>query len=381
VIGHSLFEAQVLFRARTILLALSLAACSAPASATDASIPDAARVDAGPALVVVSVVDLGALPHPSDTVVGRDGASSGVIDGQLLWTFGDTFVSMTTPVDGSNVVTATGAWSTPADPLVLEQPVDDHGIPSQLIPYTDAELEANRLSAINGWALWPGAVIDTGGPDLLVLFQRIKRTDGSGFDGVGLGTARIAPHETVARRDPDDLFSRPMPPATGGDPLYGTGGVSVIGETVYFFACEIGGCRVGRTPRARADERAAFEFYDGTAWVADIDAAVVVIRNVGAATSVTYNAHLGRFLSVTSRAFSNDVVLRTAEHVEGPWPTTGVTIAPSDGGILAAGEGNDYLAQEHVALSAADGTEIVISYARPLGSFRGEVRLARITLE
>ncbi len=359
-----------------------LSACASSPEARDAAPEDTAvAIDAGPALHVASVVDLGALPHPSSTVVGRDGASSGVLGGQLLWTFGDTFVSMTTPVDDSNVVSATGAWSTPSAPLTLEQPVDARGIPAQLIPYTDEELAQNRLSAINGWALWPGAVIDTGAPELLVLFQLIKRTDGSGFDGVGLGTARIAPHETIARRDPSDLFSRPMPPATGGTPLYGTGGVAVIGETAYFFACELGGCRVGRTPRARADERGAFEFYDGSAWVSDIDQAAVVLRNVGALTSVSYNAHLGRYLSITSRAFSNDVLLRTAEHVEGPWPTTGVVITPSDGGILAAGEGSNYLAQEHVALGSADGTEIVISYARPLGSFRGEVRLARITLD
>jgi hypothetical protein len=366
---------------RSAAVLVLLTACAPSTAAPDAAAPDAASVDAGPPLRVLSVEDLGALPHPSATVVGRDGASSGVVDGQLLWTFGDTFVSMTTPVDGSNVVSATGAWSTPGDPLTLEQPVDANGIPAQLIPYTDEELAQNRLSAINGWALWPGAVIDTGDPELLVLFQRIKRTEGSGFDGVGLGTARIAPHETVARRDAADLFSRPLPPATGGTPLYGTGGVATIGDTVYFFACELGGCRVGRTPRARADERAAFEFFDGTAWVTDVGAAAIVLRNVGAATSVSFNAHLGAYLSVTSRAFSNDVVLRTAAQVEGPWPTTGVVISPSDGGILAAGEGSNYLAQEHVALSAADGRSIVISYARPLGSFRGEVRLARITFE
>ena len=155
----------------------------------------------------------------------------------------------------------------------------------------------------------------------------------------------------------------------------------MIGDTVYFFACDRGDCSVARVPRARADERAAFEFYDGSAWVADIAEAVTVIRSVGAAHSVTWNAHLGRYLSITSAFFSNDVLIRTAEHVEGPWPTSGLRITPSDGGILPAGEGSNYLAQEHVALSSTDGTAVVISYSRPMGFFRGEVRLARLTLE
>lgn len=369
------------------LFALSLAACGeapAPPDAPTDGGHDARLPDAGPPFVIASVEDLGALPHPSDTVAGRDGASSGVIDGELLWTFGDTFLYETTPVDGSNVASATGAWASVDAPLELEQPVDANGIPAQLIPYTDAELDQNRAAPLDGWALWPGAVIDTGDDDLLVLFQRIERTGGSGFDGVGLGTARIAPRETVARRNDGDLFSRPLG-GSDGELLYGTGGVTVEGETAYFFACErvalTVGCRLARVPRAEADQRGSFEFYDGTGWSMDIEDARVVVEGVGAAISVHYNAHLGAYLLVTSPGFSNDVSLRVAEHIEGPWPRSGVIVPADEVAILSAGEGNNYLAQEQVALSSADGREVVISYSRPLGSFRGEVRLARITFE
>lgn len=383
---------------RLTLWSLSiLLGCGDTMSANDSAAPDGAvdagadggadaGIDTGPPLAVRSVEDLGALPHPSDIVAGRDGASSGVIDGQLLWTFGDTFIYEPTPVDDTNVVTATAAWTTTADPFELTQAVDDSGIPAQFIPYTDEELAQNRSAPLDGWSLWPGAVIDTGDDELLVLFQRIKRTEGSGFDGVGLGTARIAAGGTIARRDPDDLFTRGLPPDAAGELLYGIGGVVVEGELVYFFACEsLGGfnqgCRVGRAPRDRADDRSAFTFYDGSAWQADIGAAEVVIENVGSAMSVVYNAHLGRYLSATSVVLSNDIVLRTSANIEGPWPRRGVVVTPSDGGILEAGEGANYLAQEQPALSGDDGREIVISYSRPLGSFRGEVRLARITLE
>lgn len=373
-------------------LLLISAACDPPSVGTDAAplsdaAPEDARspdapvaADAGPPLAVREVVDLGVLPHPSDAVVGRDGASSGRFGGRCLWTFGDTFLFTPTPWDGSQVATATSAWTGDTLPLTLDQPVDENGVPAQLIPYTDEELDANRRDATDGWALWPGAVIDTGEPEALVLFQRIKRIRGTGFEGVDLGTARISLGETVARRDPTYLFSRPLSPATGGDPLYGAGGVSVLGDTAYFFVCEAGDCRVARVPRTRADERDAFEFYDGSTWVADIASAEVVLRGASA-VSVSWNEHLGRYVGVSSRIFSNDVEVRTAPAVEGPWPRSGVVIAPSDGGIQAAGEGFNYLALEQPCLASGDGTSIVISYSRPLGSFRGEVRLARITFE
>ena len=106
----------------------------------------------------------------------------------------------------------------------------------------------------------------------------------------------------------------------------------------------------------------------------------MVLRNVGPALSLSYNPHLGRYLVVHSRFGTDDVVLRTAARPEGPWPGTGLTVPARDGEIVAAGEGTNYLAQEHSALRSEDGTQIVISYSRPLGAFRGEVRLARITL-
>lgn len=366
---------------RIAVALLALTACT-PASTDDAGTdaPRDAGADTGPPFTVASVEDLGLLPLPSEVVAGRDGASSGVIDGQLLWTFGDTFLYERTPIDNSNVATATGGWATVEAPLELTHSVNADGIPAQLIPYTDEEIEENIRLATDGWALWPGAVIDTGEPELLVLFQRIERIDGEGFEGRGVGTAHIGAGEAVARRDPEDLFSRPADGS--GEPLYGVGGVTVEGELAYFFACEsAAGCTVGRAPRARADERDAFEFWDGSAWVTDIDAAVPVIRSVVGAMSVQWNEHLGAYLSVTGRFASDDVLLRVADHIEGPWPTSGVVIEAAEGGILPAGEGNDYLAQEHPALSAPDGSSIVISYSRPLGSFRGEVRLARITFE
>ena len=342
-------------------------------------------------LMIESIEDLGAFPLPSSEVASRDGTSSGLIAGRLLWTFGDTFVRHRNSTDNSNVISATAGWSTVATPLALEAPIDDGGLPNQFIPYTPEELAANRADPLNGWALWPGAVIDTGSPEALVLFQRIKRTNGSGFDSAGVGTARVAPNGAVARRDPNDLFANPLDAGVhdgAAIPLYGSGGVSVIDGYVYFFGCQsVGffnsGCRVGRAPIARADDRTAFEFWNSTEWSSDITQAAIVIDHVGSGLSITLNPYLGCYLAVVGGVLNSSFTLRTSERLETRWNVSdgGVTVAAMpDSSVLPPSEGYDYLFQEHVALRSADGRQIVISYARPTGPFLGEVRLARITL-
>jgi hypothetical protein len=356
------------------------------AGTTDAS------TDAGVApclrpLAIERAEDLGAFSLPSGAVLSRDGVSSGAFRGRVVWTFGDTFLTRSNPVDGSSVLSATAGWSTAAAPLALREPTDDAGFPQQLIPYTADELRANRADALNGWALWPGAAIDTGGSELLVLFQRVKRTNGSGFNSEGVGTARLGLDATQAARAPVDLFAQA--PDSGVPTLYGSGGVAVIDGTAYFFACgTVGflnqGCRVGRVAVARADDRAAFEFHDGRAWVGDMARAAVVIDHVGGGLSVSRNPYLGCYLSVTGELLQSGMVLRTSPRLEGGWGSvaSGVSLRAAAGGpvLPAVSDAYDYLFQEHPALRSADGRQIVVSYARPLGNFRGEVRLVRITL-
>ncbi|MEY5043781.1 MAG: hypothetical protein RJA19_1008, partial [Bacteroidota bacterium] len=65
-----------------------------------------------------------------------------------------------------------------------------------LFPWLDSPPQTNEVG--RSAALWPGMMIDTGAAEGLVTFQRIKRTNGSGFDSMGVGTARIASSLTDA---------------------------------------------------------------------------------------------------------------------------------------------------------------------------------------
>ncbi len=327
---------------------------------------------------VLAVEDLGLLPLPSEVAVGRDGGQGGVLADKLLWTFGDTFLNARNPLDDSHVLSATAGWASVDAPLALVQPVDAGGFPAQFIPYTQAELDANRADALNGWALWPGLMVDTGAAKGLVFFQRIKRTDGADYDSMGIGTARIAVDATVAERDAADLFAPP-------DPLFMPS--VLLDGSVYAFACETVdfltiGCKLARAPVAAADQRGAYEFHDGETWQPDITRAAVLFDEFGGIPSFSYNPHLGRYLAVSGGLLASTIELRSAAAIEGPWSAP-ATIDPDGAGYLGPldPEAFNYVIIEHPELRSEDGKQIVISYSRPTEPFRGDVRLARITLE
>jgi len=328
----------------------------------------------GRALAVDAVTDLGILPL-GPTELGRDGGQSGALGGKLLFTFGDTFLSAPNAIDNSSVLSATAGWSTPDAPLALVQPSA-----AQLIPYTAEEIAANKASPTNGWALWPGAALDVGTDQLLVIFQRIKRTDGSGFASMGVGTAHVGVDQLVAQRDAADLFAPP-------EPLFQPA-VVLDDNDVYATSCAANGflnfgCKLARAPRSYATMRGAYEFYDGTGWQADIAQAAIAIDHANG-PSISYNAHLGRYLAVTCKVLSSTVLLQTAPAIEGPWGEDVELAATADGssGIFAPKTASDYnyICVEHPELASTDGTSIVIGYSRPTDPFRGDVRLARVQL-
>jgi hypothetical protein len=154
---------------------------------------------------------------------------------------------------------------------------------------------------------------------------------------------------------------------------------------VYAFACSAAGplnfaCKVGRASVDRADQRAAYEFFDGLSWQGDVARAAVLIDHAtGGGLSLSKNPHLGRYLVTYGALLSSTVVLRTADRIEGPWSDP-LEIQPDGVGYLAAtsAPGYNYLVREHPELRSGDGKSIVVSYSRPTAPFRGDVRLMRV---
>jgi hypothetical protein len=339
--------------ARARLIAAALAACS------DGE---------GPA----TVPELGALGRPR-VVTARDGGAAALVGGKMLWTFGDTLMTVR-GADGFQYRSATAAWGDGRG-LTLDEPLDAAGAPFQLLPYSEAELTYNRNGGPSErFALWPASVIPDGAGGALIFYSYLKVHAGTlNYEDLGSGVARLAAGSTVATRDPGLLFVTP-------EPGFATGGVLADGF-VHLYACipvkdQLDSeCKVARAPLAEATTRAAWRVWDGTTWSAAMVTGATVLRGAPGDLSVSWNPHLGSYLAVHSNIFSDEVVFHTAPQPQGPWSAPRSLFV----GLRRAGTHN-YAAREHPALASEGGRQLVVSYAHPLGGFDGEVRLATPTL-
>jgi len=338
-----------------ILLAAVTAACSPPPS-------------------VRAFTDLGALSMPP-VVTARDGGASVRVGNRVLWTFGDTLMTVTA-TDGFNYRSATAAWGALAAPLALDEPLDSAGAPFQLLPYAPDEAAYNSAHGpMERYALWPGgAIAAPGGNEAWVFYQRLLVHPGDlNYQPLDVGLARLTTGSTIATRDPAPLFTAPTP-------AYSLAALADGGFVYLYAVTPVAGqldstCTVVRAPLARADDPAAWAAWDGGAWNADLTRAATVLHGPPGDLSVSFNAHLGGYLAVYSGIFSNDVWMRTASRPEGPWSDARQLFT-----AMAPTSGNDYAGKEHPELARENGDGIVVSTARPTGTLRGEVRLALVEL-
>ncbi len=332
--------------------------------------------NAGPRpLEVASTREMGILTQPA-AVVGRDGGSSALVGGRVLWTFGDTFYSRMS-ADGTNFRSNTAALSDPASPVATTEPLDGNGTPAQAVPFTAEEKAYNDSTGRpdNRIALWVGSVVnDVDGSGLAFVSKLYVRPGLLNYEDIGIALARFAPGRTTADRYLGLLFRENEP---------GFSNAFVHEGQVYAFGPMRGANRrqyaVARAPLNQARERAAYRFFSGTDWVADVAGAVGVMRDIPGVVSVSYNAHLRQFLAVHSAPLSSRVVMRSAPRPEGPWsePLDMFTGMPptSTGGL-----GVDYAGVEHPELAAEGGRRVFVSYHRPLAAFlSGEMRLVEVT--
>jgi hypothetical protein len=321
----------------------------------------------------IAARDLGALARPG-VVTARDGGAAALVGGRMLWLFGDTLMRVT-GADGFSYRSCTAAWGALGS-LALDEALDATGAPFQLIPYTDEERSYNQANGpTERFALWPGsAIASPAGDGAWIFYQRLKvHPQALNYENLGVGIARLKKDPTIATRDPALLFQAP-------EPAYDLAAVIDSGM-LYLYGCDaVPGaldsvCRIVRAPVGDAATAGAWQVWDGGAWSSDRTRAQPVLHGPPGDLSVSFNGHLNRFLAVYSGMFSNDVVYRTAPRPEGPWSDAQRLFT-----AMAPPADNDYAAKEHPESSPDNGRTLIVGYARPLGGFDGEVRLASIAL-
>lgn len=361
----------------------------------------ATRPPAPPDLVVESVE---VLPNftTNALVYGRDAGNSIRMGSEILWVFGDTFA-------WNGMSCATAAWSPAGEPSQLREPVDNFFASFPFYEFTPAEgayndsrdppLCCGLREGCDGldlycWcpadtdcttriALWPGDLLATDGEYAFHVYEKVRIGSAPyDFEHLGTGVAVVRRGETVARRVPGAdgepllLFEPDEPNFLRAIEVEEKGGIFV-----YLFAvtnrqeCTVD-IMLARVELASMLERDAYQFWNGSGWTGSLDDAEPILRQIaGGLGSVTWNDHLGGYLSAFNDVCTpgNVLVLRTAPRPEGPWsePVL-VDLSP-----FGSGDGI-YAGQIHGSVSGDQAP--YFTYYQPVEQGIGSLRIGRLRL-
>lgn len=320
-----------------------------------------------PPPTIASITPLGAVAAPVN-VKARDGGISTRVGDQILWLFSDTLFTPAAE-DGANLRSNTAALAPLATPLDTSEPTDSTGAPFQAIPFTAEELAYNIASGQpdERIALWPGGLLPQSDGALAFVHKLYVHPGQFNYEHIGIELAEFAQGQTGATRG-GTLFGANEPILVS--PLQHDPYIYLYGLITIDSSRGIG---VARVTTEQVRNRAAYQCWDGAAWVDDCSKIATLFDQVPGAVSMAWNDYLGRFLAVHSLALSNEVVMRTAAQPEGPWSAPQALFTGD-----APTEGVDYAGAQHPELARNQGRIIFVSYYHPLSAFSGAVCLVQV---
>lgn len=362
-------------------------------------------------LRVKSASDLG--PQFADNphrMVGQDGAFSiPLSDGTSLWYFGDTVVGKRTPGDslwyegsvpigGLDMSGKRGVEYMPNNcGLILRDRTGADGLRDfEYILAPDGRLKT--LLPLEGTEhpdrdrIWCQHGIELDGKLILsfikvITFEEARWPFPVGFEIVGSGLAV----ETKRGRKPfsgnaEKRFASPLSDASGwefsrvtrdGDsvlwkadePHFGVAFLlpHVPDGFVYVYGSVARDrnqfCHVARVLREKIAAPNAYEYFDGTRWNRSVAFAAPVLDGMPSEISISWNAHLGRYLAVHSALLSGEIVAKTSPTPWGPW--SGPTLlwhAKPQYKVPAPYIPLLYAGKEHPCLAEENGRVIYLTY-------------------
>lgn len=348
-----------------------------------------------PAAHVRGTLELGVVSQ-SSLIIGRDGAASALLWGRAVWVFGDTVMRIP---DSEGQTWHDNSFSLTADLDAtdgiggLAEPTDAAGAPAYLLaPTADEEafIVAHRGSPCAEqpcgarYAAWPGApVFDARRNRALVPYGLVWAAPGDfNFHAVGqsfaiwnnLSSAPERPVVSPGTAHPTLLFGET-------EPNFGTAS-AIDGDTLFAFGCVLDWlsfhCSLASVGLDRAFDRSAWRFWDGAQWSAAMADARPVL-DASSDLTVQFNPHLGQWMAIYSGVFSNEVLIRTAPALTGPWSDEATLLTADRRGQ----GGTTYDAQPHAEYAQDDGQIVYVTYTQPSGDgpFGSEVVLVQVTLE
>ncbi len=334
--------------------------------------------------------EIAVLPQ-SATIQGRDGGPSGMAWGHSIWTFGDTVLNVS-DVEGNNWHSSSFSITDDLDATNsiggFSERLDSTGAPLYFIPLTDDEDAFNTAHRGNPcavspcgdrWAAWPGPPIwDATGNRAFAFYGLISAAPGAyNFHGVGQSVAVWSDEQSLPVRPvvspgadhPTLLFGQ-------DEPAWGTAALIDDGM-LYAFACDgdplAPPCYLAQVPPDRATDRSAWRFWDGKSWSGSMNAKRSLFSGAPSVT-VAFNQHLGRWAAIYATPLSNDVMIRTAAALTGPW-SEAKRLFTADKKPAGA-----YDANWHPEFDAGNLIYVTYSRSNGVGWFGSEFALIRVAL-
>jgi hypothetical protein len=271
------------------------------------------------------------------TEVARDLGFSGVLNGQSVWTFGDTLLP-----DGNGgyalVASDSVGLGDSSNPLRVYDRADSSG-PTEWIPLNDAE---NANGGLGRYGMGGTNVIEYApGQGLVWYLKNDRGSNGQGIVGAGVATVGIGPYGPIATRASDTMWG-PTEPWWGDNgatynPLDGK--VYVYGHGPAPFSNNV---YLARATAANATDVSAYEYWDQSAqvWtprrfslsgafgtVVLSDALAIFPNGELGQSNAFWSNHYNTWMYVAGANVGySDIMVSTAPSLEGPW-TTPVTIA------------------------------------------------------
>ena len=341
-------------------------------------------------LRLVKAAEIGTVTQ-SGLIVGRDGGQSAIVWGQAVWAFGDTVLSIP-DADGNSWHHNSYALTTVPVGMsiipVLADPLDAAGAPRYFVPPTATEAQFNAAHQGDTcqppcgarWGAWPGApVFDEQRNRALIPYSLIYSEPGPfNFHGVGDSFAIWSSIDATPER-PEIAPGSDHPTLIFGAEGGWTQAARIIDIFLYAWRCPQDGfghsCQIARAPLdSSIQDATTWRVWSGRDWSPRRGDARALF-GAGPNISVFYLEPSGPWVVVYGASGSNDVMIRTAPSLTGPWS--------EEERLFTAqrASGSTYDANLHPELAESDGLVQYITFSRDkVGGLGSELAVVRVEM-
>lgn len=298
----------------------------------------------------------------------RGPAYSAPFDGRVLWVFDAAYAQS----DPARVVASSSyALSSLEHPFVLDE-ASDSQLPTTFLPELAQDRAQVGADVQLSYELGNPLALPLGGT--LLFYAIHARIDASTTMQLGTRVARLTGGRPISpESEPELVFP-------GSGPSFRTSVATDEGHA-YLYGCapsnaEGHDCKLARVALSAVSEPAAYQYRTVGGWSNDVTAATVVVANLSATLSVSYNAYLQGFLLTSFVPNSQRITLQSAPRPEGPWTELGQVTVPSRADV----SGLPMYAIEHAELSRNCGKSLLLTYVAPLADDQAELRPVQVDL-